>query len=392
MTRHKSDLPIWCRLSAGLQHDEDFCDLSSTDAMAVFLLGIPIAKERRRDGEIDLRDFLKPLHGKLDMTALEMIAMELVTAGFWLHAGGLKYIVRSYTRWNESNEEQAVAKEQKRLGAMRTNHKRGRHPSPVAGCPDCELAVSPAQPADTSEDVAIATAGATAGANASTSLDERRETRDERRNTNTSSSEPERSNLKVPLVDDERRRSDLDLARQLCEEFVEHRRRLSPDSKPLRITKAWVADMDRMLRLDGPPAEDGTLTPLAPERIRAAMAWLETSDGAFWANQIRSVPKLRAELPRLRDEAKRRAAVREDRQQAHQPASDWQAAHAVATGAYREAARTGVPMADLLEGQPERLIHAALQTRAAWKSRSETDAKFTFKAAWDAWASAPAAA
>lgn len=371
MSRKKSGLPVWCRLSAEIQHDEDFLDLSMP-AMTVFLLSIPIAKERRRDGEISLRDFVSVFVGKLDLTDLEQIAMELVESGFWLSAGGMRYIVRSFTRWNESQDEQAELRERKRIGALRTNHTRWGHETPVAGCPLCETPGS--APEDRSSDRSSDRSGV-----ADSSLDGRRENEtgdpnpSTSRGTDSDSAEGESSGKAA------RRQSELALAKQLCEEFADHRHLVCPDDPRPKVLKAWVTEMDRMLRLDK----------RTEVQVRGAIGWLQTEDGSFWNNQVRCVPKLREEFSRLRDEKRRREAVARARQERestqHSNGSDWQAAHSVALAAYRGSRRAGSPpMAELLAGQPAALIEAALANVQAWKTLGEKDAKFAFKDHYDA--------
>ena len=59
----------------------------------------------------------------------------LIREGLWVkNPGG--WVCKSWLKWNLSQAEQADAKEQKRVGALKSNHKQGRHET---GDPDCPL-------------------------------------------------------------------------------------------------------------------------------------------------------------------------------------------------------------------------------------------------------------
>ena len=45
---------------------------------------------------------------------------------------------RSWLKWNMSQQEIADARSERKAGALKTNHSKGLHATPVAGCPDCE--------------------------------------------------------------------------------------------------------------------------------------------------------------------------------------------------------------------------------------------------------------
>lgn len=98
---------------------------------------------------------------------------------------------------------------------------------------------------------------------------------------NPNGEEPTRGESNV--VDD----STLTEAMELCIQMADAIAVWSNDKRPT-ITKAWVTDMDRLMRLDG----------RAVDQIARVIRWLYTSpDGvaSFWAPNIQSPKKLRAQ-------------------------------------------------------------------------------------------------
>jgi hypothetical protein len=64
---------------------------------------------------------------------------------------------------------------------------------------------------------------------------------------------------------------------------------------------------------------------------------------------------------------------------------DWNTAYATAHAAFKASCRPDSPsMRELLAGQPDRLIEAAVANRQAWRNLSERDAKFAFKDMYEA--------
>lgn len=88
-------------------------------------------------------------------------------------------------------------------------------------------------------------------------------------------------------------------ARDLCEEFADFVQRTSTNGKRPTVSKAWLTEMDRMLRLDGRTAD----------HVRACMRWLETDRGSFWLPNVRSVPTLRAKFEQMSLQAKNAKAT-----------------------------------------------------------------------------------
>ena len=62
----------------------------------------------------------------------------LIDAGLWVSTEeGL--VIRSFLKWNPSQAEQSEIREKRRIGAMKTNHRRGTHrDSPDTECPLCQ--------------------------------------------------------------------------------------------------------------------------------------------------------------------------------------------------------------------------------------------------------------
>lgn len=92
---------------------------------------------------------------------------------------------------------------------------------------------------------------------------------------------------------------DQDRARRLCEYFIEAMLKADPEAKRPNITKAWIAEADRMVRLDKRDRRE----------IAAVIDWVFTDPaGAFWIPNIRSVPKLRIQFDRLRQQRMAKAS------------------------------------------------------------------------------------
>lgn len=64
-------------------------------------------------------------------------AAALVREGLWEESGD-DYVIRSWLKWNLSQEEQAEERSRKRAGSILTNHKRYHTDSPQADCPHCK--------------------------------------------------------------------------------------------------------------------------------------------------------------------------------------------------------------------------------------------------------------
>ena len=88
-------------------------------------------------------------------------------------------------------------------------------------------------------------------------------------------------------------------AERLCEFFVEHLLQADPDAKRPTITKAWVTEAERMVRIDKRERSE----------IAAVIAWVFLNPaGEFWVANCRSIPKFRTKYETLR--AQMRATTR----------------------------------------------------------------------------------
>ena len=66
------------------------------------------------------------------------LADALVREGLWEETD-TGWLIRSFTKWNPTSATQEKIREARRLGAMKTNHGRGRHADqPDPECPQCQ--------------------------------------------------------------------------------------------------------------------------------------------------------------------------------------------------------------------------------------------------------------
>ena len=122
---------IFVPLDMNLPHD-DAIRSAGPWAELLYVRGIAYAKRCGRDGSIPKYDL--PVVAIGIPGNAKTHAAALVTHGLWID-GGDQWSIRSWLKWNLSLEEQAAEKEAKRLGAIKTNHK--KHTEPVDSCPIC---------------------------------------------------------------------------------------------------------------------------------------------------------------------------------------------------------------------------------------------------------------
>ncbi len=77
------------------------------------------------------------------------------------------------------------------------------------------------------------------------------------------------------------------VARALCEQLADHVGALHATAKRPTVTKAWVNDMERMLRIDHRD----------PNHVAAVIEWVHRHD--FWSRNILSPAKLRKQFDRM---------------------------------------------------------------------------------------------
>ena len=93
------------------------------------------AKRLNRDGVIYPVELPVIAHGIPGKP--QQLAGVLIDAGLWVDTDeGI--IIRSFLKWNMSQAEQEESRARNRAGAIKTNHRRGRHDeTPDAECPLC---------------------------------------------------------------------------------------------------------------------------------------------------------------------------------------------------------------------------------------------------------------
>ncbi len=278
MTNRKA-LGPWARLSAKVYQDGTWLDCGK-EARLLFLTGIAIAKDANDNGRVDLRIVIGTMYGVMEAHEVEMAAMELVDNGLWSNEGNGRYLVRSFLKWNESTDEQEDRKDRKRIGALKTNHRLGRHSETVDDCPLCvaDGHVSPGQgPIDPGRysdagSERLSDADIDKDVDVDVDIDEERDGESEQ-----SSDDIEHSAVAVELAEH--------LGRSIA---------LRPEnSKAKRASKAWITEMGRMIRLDHRDPND----------IRSMIDWLFVRGGKqahFHARNVRCPKKLREKYDTLR--------------------------------------------------------------------------------------------
>lgn len=115
-------------------------------AELLFRRGNEYSKRTKSDGKIpkydlsivgvSIEDDLKSLGIPAHVVAnlLPKLARKLVKSGLWEDRGG-HWFIPKYLKWNPSQAEIGEAREAKRLGAMKTNHR--KHAEPDSDCPIC---------------------------------------------------------------------------------------------------------------------------------------------------------------------------------------------------------------------------------------------------------------
>lgn len=284
----RKELGQWARLSAKIYQDPDFLTCSK-DARLCYLTGIAIAKDLNQDGRVHMWALVGAMYGVMESHEVELVAAELVDRGLWSSEGGGTYFVRAFLKWNESSDEQSDARNRKRLGALKTNHRRGLHVQNVDDCPLCaaDEPVSPGQ-----------RGGAIAPASAALSA-RRQETEtgdvDERYISPASSGEPEpdADEETPPMASPTYERPEV---MDLCELLATRIEHYVGGSRP-KITLKWKKDMDLLLRR-GPSGID-TPEPLTAVKVHNTINAVfddlaEPNDNGFcWAKNVQSSSALR---------------------------------------------------------------------------------------------------
>ena len=104
------------------------------DAELLYLRGLAFAKQANTDGVI--YDYDLDVVG-VGLPRLAARRDALVREGLWETTDD-GWHIRSWTRWNQTEEEKAEVREKKRQAAIRTNHKRYHGDDPDPECPHCK--------------------------------------------------------------------------------------------------------------------------------------------------------------------------------------------------------------------------------------------------------------
>lgn len=102
-------------------------------AELLFRRGNEHAKRVERDGELYAIELPVLAHG---IPQPKKQAAALVREGLWVEIPD-GWRIRSFLKWNLSQDEQKAKREANRQGAIKSNHKLGRHEEPDPECPLC---------------------------------------------------------------------------------------------------------------------------------------------------------------------------------------------------------------------------------------------------------------
>ena len=123
---------IYVPLSVNLPYDPSILAISS-DAFRLYICGLTHCKERRRDGLILATELPAISPG---VARPPKAASELVRERLWVEIEG-GWLVRSWGKWNMSQEEIEEHEEDRRYGGKYGNHTRYGHEGRVGECPIC---------------------------------------------------------------------------------------------------------------------------------------------------------------------------------------------------------------------------------------------------------------
>ncbi len=104
-------------------------------AELVYRRALEYVKRTGRDGQVYAVELPLIAHGIPGKPATHAAA--LVQQGLWQDNGD-GWLIRSWTKWNLTQEEQAEERDRKRLAAVLTNHKRYHKAEPHPDCPHCK--------------------------------------------------------------------------------------------------------------------------------------------------------------------------------------------------------------------------------------------------------------
>lgn len=108
------------------------------DAELLYIRGLIYLKQIESDGFIPEYDL--PVVG-VGLKRVEASATALEREGLWLKRPG-GWECKSWLKWNASREELDKKREERRLGAIKSNHRQGRHETVDTDCPLCAEAIA----------------------------------------------------------------------------------------------------------------------------------------------------------------------------------------------------------------------------------------------------------
>lgn len=186
----------------------------------------------------------------------------------------------------------------------------------------------------------------------------------------------------APRTPDEER---LATAERLCQQLADGVASWPPNSKRPKVSEAWVAEMDRLVRIDRRP----------PDEVSSLVAWLFAADhkqARFWAGNVRCPDKLRLQYDRIRanrDEAVGDAKARTSGQQPsdiHDIRTAFETARSIylKTGHPEPSQRWAKALAAITEAFPgnPKALRAATETGPKLGSNDEKVGWFTFRDHW----------
>lgn len=106
-------------------------------AELLYRRALEYVKRNDRDGQIHVIELPLIAHGIPGKPSAH--AEALVGQGLW-QSNCDGWVIRSWLKWNLSQAEQTEEKERKRLGAIKTNHR--KHAEPDSSCPICRGEIS----------------------------------------------------------------------------------------------------------------------------------------------------------------------------------------------------------------------------------------------------------
>ena len=266
----------WARIDDGFAHNPKI-EAASHAEIGLYVLCLAECSRRLTEGHIDQR-LIAVASGHRDDT--DTLVDRLVDLKLWVENGDGTYQIPDFLDYNPSAEEVKAKREVDKL-RQRTYREKKAHER------------------------------------LQKELSQRDTHRESQRESQAVSPTPVPSRP-VPLVvstdvDTTRRNSgpfstvDQTTVEHLCHTLADYVANNPENSKRPTVDKAWITDMERMIRIDE----------RTPEQIERCLRWIYEGPGDWWIANIRSPKKLRARFDDLRAQAARKRGATH-----HTPASD----------------------------------------------------------------------